>query len=97
MEIICLRDQFAMAALQGEIASQNFETGDYWTLDDALNRAQVAERCYLLADAMLSARDKNSGRLKAIKSAAKNMVNNPQVSALKSGELILGIIKSYGE
>lgn len=97
MEMISLRDQFAMAALQGEIASQNFETGDYWMLDDVLNRAQVAERCYSLADAMLAARDKNSGTLKAIKSVAKNMVNNPQVSALKSGELILGLIESYGE
>lgn len=90
MENISLRDQFAMAAMQGELAGQR--DGCEWA-----NEICLANRAYEIADAMLAARDKNSGRLKAIKSAAQNMVNNPQVSVLKSGELILSMIEGYGE
>lgn len=50
-----LRDQFAVAVLQGEIAAQTEETGLYVSerSDDYI---QLARRCYAVADAMLRVR-----------------------------------------
>lgn len=57
--MITLRDQFAMAAMQGEISSQCFQTGDQWNLEKNHCRESLAERSYQIADAMLAEREKN--------------------------------------
>ena len=46
-----LRDKFAMKAMNGELSAQNFETGEHWANEKAL-----AQRAYLIADAMLKER-----------------------------------------
>ena len=51
-----LRDRFAMAALSGLIA----HPGEGYDLS-AKNRKYNAEFCYQMADAMLAAREKESG------------------------------------
>ncbi len=53
METLTLRDQFAIAALQGELASQS---------DDCewVNEKNLASRAYEVADAMLAERSKHS-------------------------------------
>ena len=53
-----LRDQFAMAAMQGELASQDFSTGDSWNTDKSGCRLQLAARAYEIADAMLAERER---------------------------------------
>lgn len=50
-----LRDKFAIAAMNGELAAQNFETEEHWA-----NEAGLAERAYLIADAMIKARSNES-------------------------------------
>lgn len=60
MESLTLRDQFAIAALQGEISAQDFKTGDCWNLTNSNDIKQLAERAYEIADAMLVARSKES-------------------------------------
>ena len=47
---ITLRDQFAMAALTG--------LADVKTGDDRVTTEVIAKACYMLADAMMEARDK---------------------------------------
>ena len=51
-----LRDRFAMAALQGDIASEH----EGWAITDKADgptrEQQLAERAYRMADAMLEAR-----------------------------------------
>lgn len=47
-----MRDQFAIVALQGGLAAQGTDTGE-WT---ANNLDVLAERCYSIADAMMKAR-----------------------------------------
>lgn len=49
-----LRDQFAMAALTGELASQSSDVGEW--LDASSD--MLARRCYRIADAMLAARER---------------------------------------
>ena len=51
MEALTLRDQFAIAALQGELASQR--DGCEWA-----NEKNLASRAYEVADAMLAERSK---------------------------------------
>lgn len=53
METLTLRDQFAIAALQGELASQR--DGCEWA-----NEKNLASRAYEVADAMLAERSKHS-------------------------------------
>lgn len=47
-----IRDRLAMAAMQGELSSQNFEVGAHWA-----NATHLAERAYEVADAMLKQRE----------------------------------------
>lgn len=50
-----LRDKFAIAAMNGELAAQNFVTGEHWA-----NEMALAERAYLIADAMIKVRSNES-------------------------------------
>lgn len=53
-----LRDEFAMAALTGCLASEDYQAGqNYWLGADG--EARLAERAYSIADAMLKERDRN--------------------------------------
>lgn len=52
VEGMSLRDWFAGKALEGELASQSSEVGE-WPNKAALS---LASRCYAIADAMLAAR-----------------------------------------
>ena len=52
-----LRDQFAMAALTGELSSQSFEMGEYGTTPGSYGH--LANRCFAIADAMLAAREES--------------------------------------
>ena len=49
-----LRDWFAGEALQGELACQNAESGEW----PEGHESGLAKRCYKIADAMLEERDK---------------------------------------
>jgi hypothetical protein len=51
-----LRDYFAAKALAGELAAQDGDTVGYWSNSNE-NLAALAQRCYLIADAMLKARE----------------------------------------
>lgn len=51
-----LRDRFAMAALQGEIASEHEGWAISEKADGTTREQQLAERAYRVADAMLSVR-----------------------------------------
>lgn len=57
-EALTLRDQFAMAAMQGDWATERMDSG-YWSQDDidAIFKDK-AETYYRMADAMLKARGK---------------------------------------
>jgi hypothetical protein len=50
-----LRDQFAMAALQGTLASADQDTRRFLQKQESAS-ATIAKACYLMADAMLKAR-----------------------------------------
>jgi hypothetical protein len=50
-----LRDKFAMEAMNGELASQGGVDGCVWA-----NEVELAERAYLVADAMIKARSNES-------------------------------------
>lgn len=50
-----LRDKIAMEVMNGELSAQNFETGEHWA-----NEVHLAERSYLVADAMIKARGNES-------------------------------------
>lgn len=50
-----LRDKFAMEAMNGELASQGGVDGCVWA-----NEIDLAERAYLVADAMIKARSNES-------------------------------------
>lgn len=49
---ITLRDYFAAKAMQGEVATQGYETGFYEDF------SELAKRSYDIADAMLAERNK---------------------------------------
>ena len=49
---LSLRDKFAIAAMNGELAAQNFVTGEHWA-----NEKDLAQRAYLVADAMIKERN----------------------------------------
>ena len=49
---LSLRDKFAIAAMNGELAAQNFVTGENWA-----NEKDLAQRAYLVADAMIKERN----------------------------------------
>lgn len=51
MEILTLRDQFAIAAMQGELSAQGEDFS--WA-----NENELAIRAYAIADAMLAERSK---------------------------------------
>lgn len=79
-----LRDKFAMAALYGELASQNFESGDVWNTDKGKYRLELAQRCYEISDAMMLERvnwdfskDPDYMDLKAILSEQNNAMIVP--------------------
>ncbi|ENV16486.1 hypothetical protein [Acinetobacter guillouiae] len=87
MADISLRDQFAIAAMQGLLA-------DGWMKD----QKNIAELAYQQADAMLAERDKMHGRLNKIKGLAQNLLNySDEISPSKTADLILGLIEGYGE
>lgn len=50
-----LRDKFAMEAMNGELSSQGGVDGCVWA-----NEVELAERAYLVADAMIKARSNES-------------------------------------
>jgi len=53
-----LRDEFAKAALAGELAAQSAETGEY---SNVASIRILAENSYAIADAMMEARDRGRG------------------------------------
>lgn len=56
--MIELRDQFAMAVLQGELASQDTSNGDYYDFNNERSLTCLVENAYKVADAMLAERGK---------------------------------------
>lgn len=53
-DAVTLRDEFALAALQGMLADHKYRRGENETLDEF--RRDAAENAYAYADAMLKAR-----------------------------------------
>ena len=86
--MIELRDQLAMAAMQGELSGQHSDLD--WENEEAL-----ASRAYKIADAMLAERNKGKTerRLELIKNIAENMLNKESISMENSAKLILMHIK----
>ena len=61
-----LRDEFAMAAMQGELAAQG-EGVEQWLPPFG----SLAKNCYEIADAMLAEREKGEGGIETLKSYYK--------------------------
>lgn len=57
-ETATLRDQFAMAALTGELAQQDENLSDIYNTNEGVT--ELADWCYIMADAMIEARKKGN-------------------------------------